>query len=70
MNRVSHPCCGDCAQCSLLANGEVDMMPCILDQLFRRVQNIERELSRANVTVAGVTDVANNKKKKDVQEND
>lgn len=42
MNRIDKACCGDCAQCQLLADGVVDMVPCILDQLFRKVQNIER----------------------------
>ena len=41
MNRLTTSCCGDCAVCKLLANGEVDMIPCILDQLFRKVQRLE-----------------------------
>ncbi len=36
--RLKKECCGDCAQCELLAGGEVEMVPCVLDQLFRRVQ--------------------------------
>lgn len=44
MNRVSGICCGDCSKCALLANGEVDMIPCILDQIFRRVQINETEI--------------------------
>lgn len=45
MNRIDKACCGDCAQCQLLADSTVDMIPCILDQLFRKVQNIERLIS-------------------------
>ena len=45
MNRIDKVCCGDCAQCQLLADGAVDMVPCILDQLFRKVQNIERVIN-------------------------
>ena len=36
--RLKKECCGDCAQCELLAEGAVEMIPCVLDQLFRRVQ--------------------------------
>lgn len=38
MSRLTKICCGDCAQCELLAEGAVEMIPCVLDQLFRRVQ--------------------------------
>lgn len=41
MNRIDKGCCGDCAKCTLLANGEVDMVPCALDQILRRVQRLE-----------------------------
>lgn len=41
MNRVDGKCCGDCSRCMLLKDGEVDMIPCVLDQIFRRVQNNE-----------------------------
>lgn len=30
-------------KCQLLANGEVDMIPCILDQIFIRTRKIEKE---------------------------
>lgn len=43
--RVEGKCIGDCSKCQLLANGEVDMIPCILDQIFRRVRMNEREMS-------------------------
>lgn len=42
MNRVEKSCCGDCAKCALLANGEVDMVSCALDQILRRVMRLER----------------------------
>lgn len=45
MNRIDKACCGDCAQCQLLANGEVDMTHCVLDQIFRRLQKIEKVIS-------------------------
>lgn len=43
--RVEGKCCGDCGSCQLLANGQVDMMPCILDQIFQRVQRLEEKMS-------------------------
>lgn len=42
MNRVDKTCCGDCAKCTLLANGDVDMIPCALDQILHRVMRLER----------------------------
>lgn len=44
MNRVKGTCVGDCSKCELLLTGEVDMIPCILDQIFRRVQKNEKEM--------------------------
>ena len=41
--RVEGKCIGDCSKCQLLANGEVDMIPCILDQIFIRTRKIEKE---------------------------
>lgn len=42
MNRIDKGCCGDCAACALLADGKVDMIPCALDQILRRVMRLER----------------------------
>ena len=42
--RVEGKCIGDCSKCQLLANGEVDMIPCILDQIFTRTRRNEREI--------------------------
>lgn len=44
MNRVEKSCCGDCAKCALLADGQVDMIPCALDQLLRRVIRLEKKV--------------------------
>lgn len=43
--RVNGQCCGDCSKCELLSKGEVDMLPCMLDQVFQRMQKIERMLN-------------------------
>ena len=72
MNRVDHPCPGDCARCGLLADGKVDMMPCVLDQIFRRVQRLEdsinqlKEMQVAEQTVAAL----GHNEEKYVQEDD
>ena len=42
--RVEGKCAGDCSKCELLEQGKVDMIPCILDQLFQRVQRLEKIL--------------------------
>lgn len=77
MGRVQGGCCGDCAKCELLAAGQVDMIPCILDQIFRRVQRLESEIesSKKLTLVAGElkknTRSGNNSKQiQDVQEDD
>ena len=59
MNRVDGICCGDCSKCTLLANGEVDMIPCILDQIFRRVQTNESEIATIKdmIAIKETTDV-------------
>jgi transposase len=40
--RVEGKCCGDCGSCQLLADGQVDMIPCVLDQIFQRLQRLEQ----------------------------
>lgn len=40
--RTDGVCCEDCAKCELLKDGQVDMIPCVLDQIFRRVQKMEK----------------------------
>ena len=40
--RVEGKCCGNCETCQLLANGQVDMIPCVLDQVFQRLQRLEQ----------------------------
>ena len=44
MSRIQGLCKGDCSRCKLLANGEVDMIPCVLDQIFQRVQRNEKAI--------------------------
>lgn len=56
MSRIKGVCKGDCGSCELLANGEVDMIPCVLDQIFQRVQRNERAIERANTELAALAD--------------
>lgn len=44
MSRLKGTCKGDCSRCELLANGEVDMIPCVLDQIFQRAQRNEKAI--------------------------
>lgn len=55
MSRVKGVCKGDCGSCELLANGDVDMIPCVLDQIFQRVQKNERAIERANAELAALS---------------
>lgn len=73
MNRVEQACPGDCAKCQLLADNKVDMIPCVLDQLFRRIQRIENSINEVQEAVApSVPMVASfeENKEQNVQEND
>lgn len=45
MSRLQGTCKGDCSRCELLASGEVDMIPCVLDQIFQRLQRNERAVA-------------------------
>lgn len=40
--RLNETCCGDCSQCELIKSGNVDMIPCVLDQIFQRLQRMEK----------------------------
>lgn len=52
MNRIDKSCCGDCAQCALLADGKVDMVPCALDQILRRLMRLEKKIDGKPETLA------------------
>ena len=52
MNRIDKGCCGDCAQCALLADGKVDMVPCALDQILRRLMRLEKKVDGKPETLA------------------
>lgn len=51
MERLSGKCPGDCSQCELLAAGKVDMVPCILDQIFARIQRVEMQMSKTDDSI-------------------
>lgn len=40
----------------MLANGEVQMVPCILDQIFQGQRRIEKELASHKTTLDTITD--------------
>ena len=39
-------CIGDCAKCELAKSGQVDMIPCAIDQIFQRVQRLEKNIEK------------------------
>lgn len=45
MSRLETKCPEDCATCPLLAEGKVDMIPCLLDQMATRQRRIERKMT-------------------------
>ena len=44
MARLEGKCPGDCTKCSLLAEGQVQMEICMLDQVFQRTRRNEEKL--------------------------
>jgi hypothetical protein len=58
MKRLEQTCCGDCASCDLLNDGAVDMIPCILDQMFKRVQAQAVEIEKLTEAVENIKGVA------------
>jgi hypothetical protein len=50
MERLTNKCPGDCSRCDMLAAGQVDMVPCILDQMFTRIQRIEASMTTTTQT--------------------
>lgn len=57
MNRVNSKCCGDCSKCVMLANGEVDMIPCMVDQVFQSIQRMERRLAQMGNTSVSIASI-------------
>ena len=53
MARIEGKCIGDCSKCELLAAGEVDMVPCILDQMFARVRKQGAEIAEIKKMLTG-----------------
>ena len=75
MSRVKGICMGDCSICKLLAAEEVEMIPCILDQMFQRIQKNEKEIATILEKVSGGRKVSFSgveplNDTNDVQEND
>ena len=44
MARLEGKCPGDCTKCRLLAEGQVQMEICMLDQVFQRTRKNEEKL--------------------------
>ena len=45
MSRLEGKCPGDCTKCQMLADGRVTMEICMMDQIFQRIQKMERNIS-------------------------
>lgn len=56
--RIDGKCCGDCGACELVKSGRVDMIPCVLDQIFQRVQRNEARMSAIEEAVKGGKEMA------------
>lgn len=44
MARINDVCPGNCATCGLLAAGRVEMIPCLLDQVFQTLKRQGKEI--------------------------
>lgn len=45
MARIEDVCPGNCADCALLRAGKVEMIPCLLDQVFQTLKRQGKEIA-------------------------
>lgn len=50
--RLEKKCIGDCGNCELLHSGEVEMIPCVLDQIFQRIRRMEKKIENLSEIVS------------------
>lgn len=60
--RIKQSCLGDCGKCELLECGDVEMIPCVLDQIFQRVQKNEQNIKSIQTVIGNLS----NKKEKGI----
>ena len=51
MTRLEYKCIEDCSNCELLKDGKVDMIPCLLDQMFQKTKKLEKKISELKDTI-------------------
>lgn len=51
MTRLENKCIEDCSNCELLKDGKVDMIPCLLDQMFQKTKKMEKKISELKDTI-------------------
>lgn len=56
MERLNDVCKGNCGDCALLRDGKVEMVPCVLDQMFQRMQKQGKELEELKEKLNGVSE--------------
>ena len=54
MTRLEYKCIEDCSNCELLKDGKVDMIPCLLDQMFQKTKKMERKISDLKETIVAM----------------
>lgn len=54
MTRLEHKCIEDCSNCELLRDGKVDMIPCLLDQMFQKTKKMEKKISELKETIVAM----------------
>lgn len=52
--RLENKCCGDCSSCELLKNEKVEMVPCILDQLFQKQKRVEKNMEELKELILSI----------------
>ena len=55
MTRLENKCIEDCSNCELLKDGKVDMIPCLLDQMFQKTKKLEKKISELKDTIEAMT---------------
>lgn len=54
MTRLEYKCIEDCSNCELLKEGKVDMIPCLLDQMFQKTKKMEKKISELKETIVAM----------------
>lgn len=53
-SRINKKCPGDCTNCELLNSGEVEMIPCMMDQIFQLSLVNQKTINQMSETISSL----------------